>query len=66
MSGTSLDGIDAALVEFKEDKIKLLAFEYLPFSDSITEGPVTILISANSAIGIWYPRGEGTSTRFNS
>lgn len=34
MSGTSIDGIDAALVEFIEDKIKLVAFEYLPFSKS--------------------------------
>lgn len=32
MSGTSVDGIDAALVEFIEDKIRLVAFEYLPFS----------------------------------
>jgi len=35
MSGTSLDGIDAGLVEFDDDKFKLLAFEYLPFSDDI-------------------------------
>ena len=37
MSGTSLDGIDAGLVEFDGDQIKLLAFEYLPFSDSIRQ-----------------------------
>lgn len=35
MSGTSLDGIDAGLVEFKDQKIQLIAFEYLPFSDAI-------------------------------
>ena len=35
MSGTSLDGIDAGLVEFDGDQIKLLAFEYQPFSHSI-------------------------------
>lgn len=35
MSGTSLDGIDAGLVEFKDNKIKLLAFEYFPFSSAI-------------------------------
>lgn len=34
MSGTSLDGIDACLVEFKNGQIKLLAFEYSPYSDS--------------------------------
>lgn len=35
MSGTSIDGIDAGLVEFKDNKIQLIAFEYLPFSDII-------------------------------
>lgn len=35
MSGTSLDGIDAGLVEFTRDKIKLIAFEYLAFPESI-------------------------------
>lgn len=35
MSGTSLDGIDAALVDFKDNKVKLIEFEYLPFSDEI-------------------------------
>jgi anhydro-N-acetylmuramic acid kinase len=35
MSGTSLDGIDAALVEFKDHQIQLIAFEYQPFPDDI-------------------------------
>lgn len=35
MSGTSLDGIDAALVEFTENTIQLVDFEYLPFCDSL-------------------------------
>ncbi len=35
MSGTSIDGIDASLVEFCEDQIKTLAFEYIPFTESI-------------------------------
>jgi anhydro-N-acetylmuramic acid kinase len=35
MSGTSLDGIDAALVEFKHQKVQLIAFEYQPFPDDI-------------------------------
>ena len=34
MSGTSLDGIDAGLVEFNDDKINLLAFECFPFSEA--------------------------------
>ncbi|MDD2740605.1 MAG: anhydro-N-acetylmuramic acid kinase, partial [Methylomonas lenta] len=28
MSGTSLDGIDAGLVDFSENKIRLIAFHY--------------------------------------
>jgi anhydro-N-acetylmuramic acid kinase len=35
MSGTSLDGVDAALVEFKNDHVQLIAFEYQAFSDTI-------------------------------
>ncbi len=35
MSGTSIDGIDASLVEFKNEQIDLLAFHYFPFSNSI-------------------------------
>lgn len=31
MSGTSLDGIDAALVDFEDEKAQLVGFEYLPF-----------------------------------
>lgn len=32
MSGTSLDGIDAGLVDFSDGKIRLIAFHYTPFS----------------------------------
>jgi anhydro-N-acetylmuramic acid kinase len=35
MSGTSLDGIDAALVEFQDNHVQLIEFEYQPFSDDI-------------------------------
>lgn len=35
MSGTSLDGIDAALVNLRGDCVELVAFEYLPFSMEI-------------------------------
>src|SRR5664279_863571 len=37
MSGTSLDGIDAALVEFTDNKAQLIQFEYLPFPDEIQD-----------------------------
>ncbi|MFK5948708.1 MAG: anhydro-N-acetylmuramic acid kinase [Methylococcales bacterium] len=35
MSGTSLDGIDAGLVEFIDGNIILRGFEYTPFSDEL-------------------------------
>lgn len=35
MSGTSLDGIDAALVDFKDNNVQLAGFEYLPFPADI-------------------------------
>ena len=37
MSGTSLDGIDAALVNLTDDRVELVAFEYLPFSIEIQQ-----------------------------
>ncbi len=49
MSGTSLDGIDAGLVEFNGDQINLLDFEYTPFSDSI-RSDIQDLSQADSAI----------------
>jgi len=38
MSGTSLDGIDVALVEFKESKPRLLASHYQPYPPSLKDG----------------------------
>lgn len=35
MSGTSIDGIDAALVDFSEHKIRLIAFDYQPYSNEL-------------------------------
>ena len=35
MSGTSLDGIDAALVDFKDNNVRLVEFEYQPLLDDI-------------------------------
>ena len=42
MSGTSIDGIDASLVEFDGEKIKPLAFEYVPFTHSIQQNIRTL------------------------
>ncbi len=35
MSGTSLDGVDAVIVEFEQNKLQLLASYYAPFSDAL-------------------------------
>lgn len=35
MSGTSVDGIDAALVDFSGEKLKLVAFDYQLFTDEL-------------------------------
>lgn len=35
MSGTSLDGIDAGLVDFRDDKIHLIAFHYTAFDSEL-------------------------------
>lgn len=37
MSGTSLDGIDAGLVDFSENKIRLIDFHYQAFPDNLRE-----------------------------
>jgi len=49
MSGTSLDGIDAGLVEFDGEKIKLLAFDYSPFSEPI-KNEIKALSQANAPV----------------
>jgi anhydro-N-acetylmuramic acid kinase len=35
MSGTSVDGIDAALVDFSDEKLDLIAFDYQPFAEEL-------------------------------
>jgi len=37
MSGTSIDGIDAGLVDFSDSKIQLIAFHYQPFSAELRQ-----------------------------
>lgn len=37
MSGTSLDGIDAGLVDFSDGKTRLVAFHYTPFNSELRE-----------------------------
>jgi len=37
MSGTSIDGIDAALVDFTDKKNHLIAFDYLPFAAEVQQ-----------------------------
>lgn len=49
MSGTSVDGIDAGLLEFTNNTFKLLEFEYTPFQES-TKQAIHTLSSADRAI----------------
>lgn len=37
MSGTSLDGIDAALVDFSDENIRLVDFHYTPYTDELRQ-----------------------------
>lgn len=52
MSGTSLDGIDASLVSFENQQVRLIAFDYFPFPPGIRDAiqrisEPDILISLN-------------------
>jgi anhydro-N-acetylmuramic acid kinase len=49
MSGTSLDGIDAGLVDFSDSKIQLISFHYQPFSAELRQ-TIHQLSQANQAI----------------
>lgn len=51
MSGTSTDGIDAALVDFSDNRINLVGFTYLQFTDAIKNG-IQQLSSANNLISL--------------
>lgn len=42
MSGTSLDGIDAALIDFGQSKPRLIAKHYLPFSETLKNDLLTL------------------------
>ncbi|WP_084190998.1 anhydro-N-acetylmuramic acid kinase [Methylomarinum vadi] len=37
MSGTSLDGIDAGLVDFRDNKCEIIAFHYSPFDETLKQ-----------------------------
>jgi anhydro-N-acetylmuramic acid kinase len=51
MSGTSADGIDAALVDFSNRKFQLVAFEYIPFSVEL-KNRIHQLIEADSIVSL--------------
>ncbi|MDD2723796.1 MAG: anhydro-N-acetylmuramic acid kinase [Methylovulum sp.] len=51
MAGTSIDGIDAALVDFSNDQIQLIAFEYLPFPD-VVKSAIAQISTANALISL--------------
>lgn len=54
MSGTSVDGVDAALVEISgtdsEPKVKLLAFENKPYPPQVREKIFSLFTSANATV----------------
>lgn len=50
MSGTSADGIDLALIDFTENKIKLVASYYQAYSDNIYQ-QVTELYQPSITVG---------------
>jgi anhydro-N-acetylmuramic acid kinase len=49
MSGTSVDGIDAALVDLSNEHVRLIAFDYQPFSESL-KTKIRHISTANQAI----------------
>lgn len=51
MSGTSADGIDAALVDFNDNKVRLIEFEYLPFSDKLKK-QIHNLVEADAKVSL--------------
>jgi anhydro-N-acetylmuramic acid kinase len=74
MSGTSIDGIDAALVDLKQNHVELISFEYLPFSFEIQNelqrlSAKNALISLqdygemDARLGRWFARAVNTLLR---
>lgn len=71
MSGTSLDGVDAALVEFQPDKPpRLLSSQYLPFEDGLRNrllalhhpqpDEIHLAALAGNELADWYARAVRT------
>jgi len=50
MSGTSLDGIDAVLVDLGQPQPRLLAQHYLPFDDSLKAAVLTLHLPAHNEL----------------
>jgi len=50
MSGTSLDGIDAALVRFEQNKVEVIASLCLPFTASLKQKIKALINPANDEI----------------
>ena len=66
MSGTSLDGCDAALIAVREGKVEPLGFVSLPMEDamrqkvldccSVEKSSVDLVCSLNAEMGYWFAR----------
>lgn len=50
MSGTSLDGVDAALVSFKADVPRCIATHYLPYSDEVRREALALQTSGTDEL----------------
>lgn len=50
MSGTSVDGIDAALVDFSDKTPRIIAFHYTPYSNSLREKILQLCVSGENEI----------------
>jgi len=58
MSGTSADGVDVALVEITERKVRLLAFDVFPYTNALRKAILDLIPDAER-----FQRSPGISSR---
>ncbi|MEP6602180.1 MAG: anhydro-N-acetylmuramic acid kinase, partial [Nitrospirota bacterium] len=75
MSGTSADGVDAAVVDIRGTahalKLKVIAFRTFPYSaefrarllNAMTDGGISDVCHLNAALGEWFARAASAVTR---
>ena len=66
MSGTSADGVDAALVEIDESDLSLLGYVEVPFSKDVRREILSLCEDGRvDAICLWMPRLESGLQRLH-